>query len=109
MVNTILTGAGFVLNKTYKETRFLRPPRETFAVYHDSYEARGSDDKNLLEEHDISIELYEYTPDPDAEKRIETELDTAGIEYTKEHRYWIQEEQLYQVIYDFSYIQKRRI
>lgn len=106
MVDKILTGAGFILNKTYKEARFLKPPITTYAIYNDSYDRRGADDINLLTEHDITIELYEYEPDPDAEKRIELQLDFLGIEYTRQPRYWISEEQLYQVIYEFSYIQK---
>lgn len=108
MVKKILTGAGFVENKTFKETRFLKPPRETYAIYLDSCETRGADNINLLDEHSITVELYEYTPDPEAEKRIEMQLDLFGTEYTKQARYWIQDEQLYQVIYEFDYIEKRR-
>lgn len=107
MVNKILTGAGFVLNKTYRETRFLKPPRETYAVYNDSKQERGADYVNCIAEHDASIELYEYAPDPEAEKRIEDQFDVNGIEYTKQSRYWIHDEQLYQVIYDFNYIEKK--
>jgi len=107
MVNRILTGAGFVLNETYKETRFLKPPKKTYAVYDDTRLSRGPDGLNLIIEHDVRVELYEYAPDPEAETRIENELDSLGIEYTKNSRYWIQEEQLYQVIYEFSYIEKK--
>lgn len=106
MVDKILTGAGFVLNKTYKETRFLQPPSKTYAIYNDSYNRRGADDLNLLTEHTITIELYEYSPDPEAEKRIEDQFDALGVEYSRQDRYWIQEEQLYQVIYEFDYIKK---
>lgn len=106
MVDKILTGAGFVLNKTYKETRFLKPPSTTYAIYNDSFDRRGADDLNLLTEHEITIELYEYSPDPEAEKRIEDQFDALGVEYSRQDRYWISEEQLYQVIYEFSYIQK---
>ena len=107
MVNAILSGAGFVLNETYKETRFLKPPKVTYAIYGDYQERRGADNINLLTDHDITIELYEYTPDPDAESRIEAQFDKLGIEFDKQPRYWIQEEQLYQVIYEFSYIEKK--
>lgn len=106
MVDKILTEAGFILNKTYKETRFLKPPRTTYAIYDDSQDRRGADDLNLLTEHTITIELYEYEPDPEAEKRLEDQLDALGVPYDRQPRYWIQEEQLYQVIYEFSYIQK---
>ncbi len=106
MVHNILTGAGFVLNETYKESRFLTPPSTTYAVYHDACERRGGDNINLITDHDITIELYEPAPDPAAEKAIENQLDAKGIEFSKQPRYWMQEEQLYQVIYDFGYTKK---
>lgn len=106
MVNEILTAAGFVDGKTYKESRFIRPPRQTFIVFNDSFESRGTDDFNKIREHDISLEMYQYAPDSNAERRIENELDIRGIEYQKQSRYWIESEQLYQVIYEFSYIEK---
>lgn len=90
----------------YKETRFLKPPTYTYAVYNDSFSRRGGDNVNLVTEHDITLELYEYAPDSDSEKRIEAELDKAGMEYEKQPRYWLKDEQLFQVIYEFSYITK---
>lgn len=102
MVNEILTATGL----PYKESRFLTPPNTTYAIYNDSVDRRGGDYINLLSQHDVSIELYEYAPDPDAEKAIEDQLDLRGIEYSKESRFWIQAEQLYQVVYDFNYTQK---
>lgn len=106
MVKTILTGAGFVENKTFKETKFLKPPRETYAVYHDSFERRGADNSNLITEHDYTIELYSTKPDQGAEFKIEQMLDNNGLEFDKDERYWIPEEQLYQVIYTFTFIEK---
>lgn len=106
MVKQILTNAGFVEGETFKETRFLKPPKSTYAVYMDSYERRGADNLNLITDHDYTIELYSYKADPEAEARIENVLDTLGIEYDKESRYWIHEEQLYQVVYSFNYIEK---
>lgn len=90
----------------YKETRFLKPPKSTYAVYNDAIERRGGDHINLVTQHDISLELYEYEPDPMSEKAIENQLDALGIEYVKQPRYWLQTEQIYQVVYDFSYIEK---
>lgn len=106
MVKQVLTDAGFEEGKTFKETRFLKPPKTTYAVYMDSFTRRGADGLNLIKDHDYTIELYCYTPDSEAESRIETALDERGIEYTKDDRYWIQEEQLYQVVYTFNYIEK---
>lgn len=107
MVNSILTGAGFVKNETYKENRFLKAPKVTYAVYDDSQERRGADNLNLVTSHSITIELYEYKPDPDAEKRLEAQLDLYGLEFAKQSRYWLQEDQIYQVIYSFDYIEKK--
>lgn len=106
MVVKVLTAAGFVENETFKETRFLKPPKSTYAVYMDSYECRGADGLNLIKDHDYTIELYSYVPDPDAEKRLENTLDSFGLAYEKQERYWIQEEQLYQTIYQFNHIEK---
>lgn len=106
MVKRILSGAGFVEGKTFKETRFLKPPKTTYAVYMDSFTRRGADGLNLLKEHTYTIEIYSYTSDPDAEAKIEAMFDSLGLEYEKQPRYWIQEEQLYQVVYTFNYIEK---
>lgn len=106
MVKQILTGAGFIENETFKETRFLSPPKTTYAVFEDSFTRRGADNLNLIKDHDYTIELYSYTPDPEAEARIEEMLDNLGIEYEKSPRYWIESEQLYQVVYTFNFIEK---
>ena len=106
MVKQILTGAGFKEGKTFKETRFLTPPKSTYAVFMDSFTRRGADGLNLIKEHSYTIELYSYTPDPGAEARIEATLDNYGIEFSKEDRYWINEERLYQVVYEFDFIEK---
>lgn len=106
MVKRVLTGAGFVENKTFRETRFLTPPKVTYAVFMDSFTRRGADGLNLLKEHTYTIELYCYTPDPEAEARIEAMLDSFGIEWDKEERYWLETESLYQVVYTFNFIEK---
>ena len=102
MVNKILEATGI----PYKESRFLKPPKTTYVIFNDAISRRGGDNINLLSQHDITIELYEYEKDPEAEKKIEDQLDANGIEYEKQPRYWLQEEQLYQVVYDFTYYHK---
>lgn len=102
MVDKILNATGI----PYKESRFLKPPTTTYAVYMDSVDRRGADNLNLISQHDITIELYEYSKDPESEALIESQLDALGIEYHKEPRYWLQEEKLYQVVYEFSYTEK---
>jgi hypothetical protein len=106
MVKRILTGAGFVEGKTFKETRFLKPPQTTYAVYIDSFTRRGGDGVNLIKEHNYTIELYSYKVDPTAEAEIEKMFDTLGIECEKSERYWLDTEQLYQVVYTFYFIEK---
>ena len=106
MVKQILTGAGFVEGKTFKETRFLKPPQSTYAVYMDSFTGRGADGANLIKEHTYSIEVYSYKADPTAEAKIEKMFDTLSIEYEKSERYWLDTEQLYQVVYTFNLIEK---
>lgn len=110
MVKEILTGAGFVENKTFRETRFLKPPKSTYAVYMDSFKSGGGDSAALLKRHSITIEIYEYAPDPKTEILIETGLNEfyplMSGEWEKQNRYWIEAEQLYQVIYTFDYIEK---
>ncbi len=109
MIDDILQGAGLVLNTTYKETRFLKPPKTTYAVYHDTHTRRGADMLNCITEHEVNIELYEYKPDPTMEAAIEAQFDARAIPYIKQQRYWIDSEQLYQVIYEFNYIEKEDV
>lgn len=106
MIKDILTRAGLIEGETFKETRFLKPPRTSYAVYMDSFLSRGADNINLIKEHEYTIEVYSYYPDLAIESNIESILDSMGIEYEKQDRYWLQDEQLYQIIYTFNYIEK---
>lgn len=85
---------------------FRHPPRSTYAVYQDTFERRGADGKNNITEHDITIEVYEYKADTEKEIEIEKAFETLCIPFTKQERYWIQDEQLFQAIYEFSYVEK---
>lgn len=102
MVDKILKATGI----PYKESRFLKPPKTTYAVYMDAVNRRGADNINLITQHDVTIEVYEYEKDPESEALLEAQFDALGIEFEKQSRYWIQEEQLYQVVYEFSYTEK---
>lgn len=108
MIKNILTAAGFVENETFRKARFPQPPAGTYIVYFDDVETDGPDGENLILLHDYTLEVYEPTPDDAAEAAIEAVLDAEGVRWTKQDRYWLQEEQRYQVIYDFSKIEKRR-
>ena len=106
MVKQVLISAGFVEGESFKETRFLKPPTTTYAIYLDSFTRRGADGLNLVKDHTYTIELYSYKADPTAEARVESALDLFGLEYIKEDRFWLDSEQLYQVVYTFRFIEK---
>jgi uncharacterized protein (UPF0305 family) len=106
MVKSILTDSGFIEGKTFKETRFLKPPKTSYAIYLDNFTRRGGDSVNLIKEHNYAIELYSYTVDSEAESRIEQTLDKYALEYAKSERYWLETESLYQVVYTFDHIEK---
>jgi uncharacterized protein (UPF0305 family) len=106
MVKALLTEAGFELNKTFKETRFLKPPKTSYCIYLDNFTRRGGDSVNLIKEHNYAIELYSYTVDSEAESKIEQALDKYALDYAKSERYWLETESLYQVIYTFDFIEK---
>lgn len=103
MVNDILKAA----RVPYRKARFPRPPSGTYAVYFDDVDSDGLS-LNLVQTHDVTIELYEPTPDDQTEAALEAALDLAGVSWHKTDRYWLQEEQRYQVIYEFTHYTKRR-
>lgn len=106
MIKNILTAAGVQFNRT----RFLPPiPKDTYAVYFDDVETDGPDGINAILRHDVTVELYEPKPDDAAEAAIEAQLDAAGLAWAKQDRYWLQDVQRYQVIYEFTHIEKRRV
>lgn len=102
MVNDILTAAGL----NHKETRFVRLPEGTHAVWFDDVTTDGPDGYNRIYTHDVTVELYEPKPDPTAEAALEAELDARGLPWTKQARYWLDDVQRYQVVYEFTYILK---
>lgn len=112
MIKEILTAAGV----TFRRGRFQKPPADTYAIYFDDISGEGADRVGTagsaglprIYHHTVRVEVYEPTPDDKIEAAIEAELDAWGVEWTKEDRYWIQTEQLYQVIYEFTYTSKSK-
>ena len=103
MTNTILTAAGV----PFRRSRFLKPPAETYAVYMDDVETSGSDGgARCIYTHNVTVEVYEPKPDDKAEAAIEAAIRAQGLHWRKQERYWLQEEQRYQVIYEFTYYTK---
>lgn len=108
MVKEILKASGI----PHGQGRLLKPPPETYAVYFDNQTTDGPDPVAAgmpqIVLHDCTVELYEPRPDPDAEASLEAQLIARGIQWTKQAGYWLQNVQRYQVIYEFSYNEKRR-
>lgn len=104
MLEGILNAAG-VKNRC---ARFAAPPGGTYAVWFDDVEAMGPDEEpGMLMDHDCTIELYEERADDAAERAVEEQLNLRGIAWSKNGRVWIPSEQLYQVVYSFSMLEKR--
>ena len=110
MIKEILTAAGV----NHRQGRYTSPPAGTYAVYFDNVDKDGADRVTpdtsaglpYVKHHDATIELYEERPDPATETAVEAELDARGLDYHKEDRYWLQDVQRYQVVYEFNYITK---
>lgn len=105
MLNDILTATGV----PFEETRYIDQPGSVYGVYMDDVGTDGSDDENLILTHNYTLEVYATTKEESAtaEASIEAELNARGIRWTKQSRYWLQDEQRYQVIYEFTIIEKR--
>lgn len=107
MVTDILTASGV----QYRRGRFIKPPTGTYAVYMDDTTVDGPDGLPVgapcIVTHDVTVELYEAYPDDAAEAALEAAILAAGLTWTKQDRYWLQSEQLYQVIYEFTYREKK--
>ena len=102
MINEILKALGV----PYHETQFTRAPSGDYAVYMDDVTADGPDCCNRIYTHDITVELYEAKPNPKLEQTLEGLLNSRGIHWSKQSRYWVTGADRYQVIYEFTYIEK---
>lgn len=105
MVKEMLTAAGI----PERGSRFVKPPAGIYAVWFDHITADGPDgEPPCIFTHDVELELYEHRKDDAAVAALEAELSAAGLKWTKQDRLWIQTEQMYQTIYEFTHIEKRR-
>jgi hypothetical protein len=105
VIERILKASGI----PYRESRYPNPPKETYAVFFDDLDANGPDPFPGVPKvvtHNVTVELYEPKQDHDAEAAIEAQLDAEGLHWTKQSRYWLQNVQRYQVIYEFTYTLK---
>jgi len=105
MVKEILNMAGV----THRRNRFPKPPAGTYAVWNDFLDTDGPDGMPpQIFQHNVTIVVYEPRPDDETEASIEAAMNSYGLHWHKEDRYWVDDEQLYQVTYDYSYVEKRR-
>lgn len=105
MVKEILTAAGI----QERGSRFVKPPAGTYAVWFDDTDTDGPDGMPpRIFTHSVTVELYEPKKDDAAVVALEAEMNARGLHWTKQDRLWIQSEQMYQTIYEFTYIEKRR-
>lgn len=105
MIDKIMTAAGI----KGRGSRHTKPPAGTYAVWFDDIDTDGPDGMPpCIFKHSCTIELYEPKKDPAAVAALEAELSAAGLKWTKQDRLWIQSEQMYQTIYEFTYTEKRR-
>lgn len=103
----ILTAAGVA---HHRRGRFVKPPGGAYAVWTDDITTDGPDGMPpSIFHHSVTVELYEPRPDDAAEASLEAQMSARGLHWTKQDRFWIASEQMYQVIYEYSYIEKRRI
>lgn len=102
----ILTVAGIA---HHRRGRFLKPPGGTYAVWSDDVTTDGPDGlPPCIFSHDVELEVYEPQPDDAALEALEATMGAAGLHWTRQDRFWIQSDKMYQTIYTYSYIEKRR-
>lgn len=105
MIDKIMAAAGI----QGRGSRFAKPPTTTYAVWFDDLETDGPDGMPpMIFTHNVTVELYEPKKDDAAVTALEAELTARGLHWTKQDRLWIKSEQMYQTIYEFTYIEKRR-
>lgn len=105
MVNEILTAAAL----PGRRSRFVSPQAERYVVWLDDIETDGPDGMPpSIFRHAVTLELYTSKPDSVAEAALEGAMSVRGLHWSKQERYWIASEQMYQTLYEFNYIEKRR-
>lgn len=93
-----------------REIRFLTPPGYPYIVFNDENYCHGSDDnKVLIINHTVSLELYTKTinQDESSDKVEKLILDIFGTNYIR-RREWIESEEHYLTVYDFEFLEKKR-
>lgn len=87
------------------EECFLKPPALPYIIFRENISITGADDKNGIENREISIELYTDKINKTAEKSVEDLLNEKSIQY-KKNRIWVDSETFFETIYDFNLVEK---
>lgn len=104
MISEMLSGTGI----PFRRARFPAPPAGSYIVYTDDVSTDGPDGIPAVLIHDVTVEIYEAMLDDAAETAVEQAIAAAGCQWTKQDRYWLQDEQRYQVVYEFTIYEKVR-
>ena len=84
-------------------------PAGNYVLYFDDVTLDGPDaHPEWVKRHDATLELYEPMADPAAEAALEAAITAQGLQWTKQARYWLKDLKRYQVIYEFTFIEKVR-
>lgn len=87
----------------YQTGKPVSPP---YIVYlRNGTASRGSDDRNFIRKDSYIVEFYSAAQDAKNQSKIETALDSAGINYTTNEIY-LQDESLYMVAFYFDITRK---
>lgn len=104
MIKTILQAA----DVTGREGWYDSPPAGNYVLWYDDVTTDGPDGFPWIRRHDVTLELYEPMADPAAEAALEAAITAQGLQWTKQARYWLKDLKRYQVIYEFTFIEKVR-
>lgn len=79
-------------------------PKPPFITYQFAYSSDlMADNINYVEIGNFQVELYTASKDPEAERKVQDKLKDLGLPYSKAEA-WIEEEKLFQVIYEIQLI-----
>lgn len=105
MIKTILQAA----DVPGREGWYDSPPKGNYVLWFDDVTTDGPDGHpEWVKKHDVILELYEPVADPAVEAALEAAMNVQGCEWTKQGRLWLKDLKHFQVIYEFSYTEKRR-
>lgn len=81
-----------------------------YCVLFDSEELIGPDfAPGMLRRHSQTIEHYDYKIDSESRLALESALASAGLEYTRSDTEWLQQEKVYQTLFNFQQMEKRSL